>query len=52
VVIYANFKPGYGRLIKIRHSFGLETRYGHLLRFWVKVGQIVSLGDKIDDMGI
>lgn len=52
MVIYANFKPGYGRLIKIRHSFGLETRYGHLLRFWVKVGQIVSLGDKIDDMGI
>jgi murein DD-endopeptidase MepM/ murein hydrolase activator NlpD len=28
VVTYAGWESGYGRLIKIQHAFGIETRYG------------------------
>ena len=30
VVTHAGWSSGYGRLIKIQHEFGIETRYGHL----------------------
>ena len=50
-VTYAGWENGYGRLIKIKHAFGIETRYGHLSEIGVKVGQKVSLGEKIGDMG-
>ena len=30
VVTHAGWESGYGRLVKIRHDFGIETRYGHL----------------------
>lgn len=51
VVTYAGWSTGYGRLIKIRHEFGIETRYGHLNAIRVEVGQRVSRGDRIGDMG-
>lgn len=51
VVIHASWDNGYGRLIKIKHDFGIETRYGHLSAFNVEVGQKVSRGDRIGDMG-
>jgi murein DD-endopeptidase MepM/ murein hydrolase activator NlpD len=41
----------YGNMITIRHDFGLATRYGHLSRFNVKVGQSVSRGDVIGFVG-
>jgi murein DD-endopeptidase MepM/ murein hydrolase activator NlpD len=41
----------YGNMITIRHDFGLATRYGHLSRFNVKVGQTVSRGDIIGFVG-
>jgi murein DD-endopeptidase MepM/ murein hydrolase activator NlpD len=50
-VIYAGWLSGYGRLIKIQHDFGIETRYGHLSAIRVDVGQRVSRGDRIGDMG-
>ena len=50
-VTYAGWEGGYGRLIKIRHIFGIETRYGHLSQIDVKVGQKISRGEKIGDMG-
>lgn len=50
-VTYAGWENGYGRLIKIKHAFGIETRYGHLSEIGVKVGQKVSRGEKIGDMG-
>ena len=37
--------------IKISHKFGIETRYGHLSQLRVKVGQKVSRGERIGDMG-
>ncbi len=51
VVIHAGWQSGYGRLIKIQHDFGIETRYAHLSKIRVKVGQRVSRGDHIGDMG-
>lgn len=51
VVTFAGWAGGYGRLIKIRHAMGFETRYAHLSAIKVKKGQRVSLGDRIGDMG-
>ena len=51
VVTYAGWESGYGRLVKVQHAFGLETRYGHLSQIRVEVGQRVSRGDRIGDMG-
>ena len=50
-ISYAGWENGYGRLIKIQHAFGIETRYGHLSQIDVEVGQKVSRGDHIGDMG-
>ncbi|WP_095589853.1 M23 family metallopeptidase [Actibacterium ureilyticum] len=51
VVVHADWSSGYGRLIKIKHDFGIETRYAHLSQIRVKVGQRVSRGERIGDMG-
>ncbi|MDO6585013.1 DUF5930 domain-containing protein [Salipiger sp. 1_MG-2023] len=51
VVTWAGWQSGYGRLVKIKHEFGIETRYGHMSKIRVKVGQKVSRGDRIGDMG-
>lgn len=51
VVIHAGWLSGYGRLVKIQHDFGIETRYAHMSRIRVEVGQRVSRGDRIGDMG-
>ncbi len=51
VVIKAGWQSGYGRIITIQHDFGIETRYAHLSKIRVKVGQKVSRGDHIGDMG-
>tara|TARA_R110002124_G_scaffold135697_2_gene298726 strand:- start:37669 stop:39006 length:1338 start_codon:yes stop_codon:yes gene_type:complete len=51
VVTHAGWQSGYGRLVKIEHQFGIETRYAHLSKLRVKVGQRVSRGDRIGDMG-
>ena len=51
VVVHAGWQSGYGRLVKIQHQFGIETRYAHLSELNVKVGQRVSRGDMIGAMG-
>ena len=51
VVVYVGWQSAYGRLIKIKHDFGIETRYAHLSKFRVKKGQRVSRGQHIGDMG-
>ncbi|WP_405404826.1 DUF5930 domain-containing protein [Paracoccus sp. Ld10] len=51
VVTFAGRQGAYGNLIKIRHELGTETRYAHLSRINVKVGDRVSQGDRIGDMG-
>lgn len=50
-VTFAGWQSGYGNLIKIRHQFGIETRFAHLSRIRVQVGQRVSRGERIGDTG-
>ncbi len=51
VVSHAGWASGYGRLVKVQHEFGIETRYAHMSKMRVKVGQRVSRGQHIGDMG-
>ena len=51
VVNFAGWEKGYGKLIKIKHDFGYETRYAHLSKISVSVGQKISQGDRIGKMG-
>lgn len=51
VVTHAGWQRGFGKLVKIRHEFGIETLYAHNTNIRVKVGQRVSRGDHIADMG-
>ncbi|MGA1845656.1 M23 family metallopeptidase [Deferribacter abyssi] len=51
IVIYAGYKPGYGKLVTIDHGFGYVTRYAHNSKILVKVGQRVEKGDIIAKVG-
>ncbi len=51
IVTHAGWQSGYGKLVTIQHDFGIETRYAHNSNIRVKVGQRVSRGDHISDMG-
>ncbi|WP_094023310.1 M23 family metallopeptidase [Maliponia aquimaris] len=51
VVVHADWQSGYGRLVKIQHEFGIETRYAHMSKIRVNVGDRVSRGQRIGDMG-
>lgn len=50
-VATAAYNGDYGNLVVLKHSFGLETRYGHLLRLSVRSGQSVRRGDVIGHVG-
>ena len=51
IVTHAGWQSGYGKLVTIQHAFGIETKYAHNSNLRVKVGQRVSRGDHIADMG-
>jgi murein DD-endopeptidase MepM/ murein hydrolase activator NlpD len=51
VITEAGRESGYGNVVRIRHEMGHETVYAHLSRIRAKVGQKVSRGDQIGDMG-
>lgn len=46
-VVRAGWGSGYGYVVYINHQDGRQTRYGHLSKVLVKVGQTVSQGEKI-----
>lgn len=50
-VSFAGWNGGYGYLVIIDHGNNVETRYAHLSRILVKVGQYVSRGDVIAHSG-
>lgn len=43
--------PDYGKIVKINHGSGLETRYAHASKLLVKAGQRVEKGQKIAEVG-
>jgi murein DD-endopeptidase MepM/ murein hydrolase activator NlpD len=51
VVTYAGGSTGYGNLITIDHGYGLSTRYSHLYKILVKLGESVTLHEEIGLMG-
>ncbi len=51
VVDFAGWQSGYGKYISIDHGYGIKTKYGHLQRMLVVVGQEVRRGDLIATMG-
>ncbi len=52
VVVFAAEEGTYGLIVKIAHESGVETRYAHLDRIDVKVGDKVYKGQPIGKMGI
>lgn len=46
-VVSAGWSNGYGYCVTIKHSNGMQTRYGHLSKILVSSGDKVSQGDKI-----
>jgi murein DD-endopeptidase MepM/ murein hydrolase activator NlpD len=51
VVVYAGWMGGYGRLVEIDHGLGVHTRYGHLARIDVKVGDTVDYRQQVGLLG-
>ena len=51
VVVFADRRDGYGKLVEINHGNGVITRYGHHDKLLVKAGEIVKKGDVIGLMG-
>jgi len=50
-VSISGWEGGYGRMVEIDHGNGLATRYGHLSKIEVKVGQKVRIGEVIGLIG-
>ncbi|MEM7665420.1 MAG: peptidoglycan DD-metalloendopeptidase family protein [Pseudomonadota bacterium] len=50
-VAFAGWKSGYGKTVEIRHDNGMMTRYAHMSRLDVKVGQDVAAGETIGGLG-
>ena len=53
VVSYSAYSKGsgFGNLVTVKHANGFKTRYSHLSQRSVKVGQVVSKGDKLGEVG-
>ncbi len=51
VVIYSDLHSHYGNMIEIDHGNGLITRYAHLSKRTVKVGDVVLSGGSIGQVG-
>jgi murein DD-endopeptidase MepM/ murein hydrolase activator NlpD len=50
-VVSTGWYGGYGKCVRIAHGNSFETLYGHLSRINVKVGQEVTAGEKIGEVG-
>lgn len=50
-VIRAGWAGAYGRMVRVRHAFGIETTYAHLSQISVKVGDKVEVGDTVGKLG-
>jgi murein DD-endopeptidase MepM/ murein hydrolase activator NlpD len=50
-VVFAGLEGGYGHVLVLDHGYGLKTRYGHLSRIDVKVGEKVKRGEYIAAVG-
>ncbi len=51
IVSTAEQTPDYGKIVKIDHGSGLETRYAHASKIFVRAGERVEKGQKIAEVG-
>ncbi len=50
-VVFAGWAGGYGKCVRIEHANNFETLYGHLSHISVNVGDEVTVGQKIGEIG-
>ena len=50
-VVFAGYSTGYGKLVEIDHGNGIHTKYGHLNRILVNVGQKIGKHNPIGLLG-
>ena len=50
-VVFSGYHGSFGKVIRIKHSYGIMTTYGHLAKIFVKRGDIVNEGQVIGKMG-
>jgi len=51
VVTEAGWKGGYGNMVEVDHGNGLKTRYGHLSKIEVQIGDTLSRGQLMAYVG-
>ena len=50
-VVFAGYHGSFGKVIRIKHNYGIMTTYGHLAKINVRSGDIVNEGQVIGKMG-
>jgi murein DD-endopeptidase MepM/ murein hydrolase activator NlpD len=50
-VTIAGWNGGYGNMVEVDHGNGFATRYGHMSKIDVKVGQSVRIGQTLGEIG-
>ncbi len=51
IVVFAGYHGSFGKVVRIRHNYGIMTTYGHLAKISVRSGDIVNEGQVIGKMG-
>lgn len=51
IISYIGWDHGYGRMMTIKHGYGLLSRYAHIKKALIKKGQYVKRGDTIALVG-
>ncbi|MEP6705384.1 MAG: M23 family metallopeptidase, partial [Acidobacteriota bacterium] len=51
VVTEAGWKGGYGNMVEVDHGNGLKTRYGHLSKIDVQIGDSITRGQVMAFVG-
>jgi len=50
-VIYAGTEGSFGKVVRVKHGFGIVTTYAHLARITVKLGDYIGENHVIGKMG-
>jgi murein DD-endopeptidase MepM/ murein hydrolase activator NlpD len=50
-VLKAGWTGGYGNMLEIDHGNGITTRYGHLSKIGVQVGDVITRGEEVALIG-